>query len=420
MIPAADDPAAQALFDGLPRGGVSTEYADIGPRLGFAYDLLGNGRIAIRGGFGIFYDRVRTDYLSATAANPPFDQSSAIFDGSIDNPTGGTARAFPPNIAGIRSEMPTPRITSLNLGFQQEVLAGTVLHANYVGTLGDNLTRTVNINQLRAGTRLNPPASTTNVNALRPYLGYGNIIITENADESSYHSLQLSLTRRLLAGLEFGANYTFSKTLDTSSGTPEDPYDIARDYGLSAIHRAHNFNSHFIWQLPFFRSGGNLVTRGVLGGWDVSGVVVYQSGAPFTVTAPVDSARIGTNSTRATLVGEPVLPTDERTPQRWFNTAAFLNPSLMTPGQFGTSARNFLIGPSFSRVDLSLSKRFALGSRAKLQVRAEAFNVLNHPSFTGLNTTVRFDAAGNPAGGFGQVTSAAPGRVMEFGVRVTY
>jgi hypothetical protein len=420
VIPAADNPAAQALFVGLPRGGVPTEYGDVGPRVGFAYDLGGRNRTAIRGGYGIFYDRVRTDFLSATAANPPFDQSATIFDGNIDNPTGGTQRAFPPNIAGIRDRMPTPRVTTFNLGVQHEILQGTIVHLNYVGTLGDNLTRTVNINQLRAGTRLNPPASTTNVNALRPYPGYGNISITENADESSYHSLQLSVTRRLLAGLEFGGNYTFSKTLDTSSGTPEDPYNIARDYGLSSIHRAHNFNGHFIWQMPFLRNGGHALARGVLGGWDISGVVLYQSGAPFTVTAPVDAARIGTNSTRATLIGDPDLPADQRTPQLWFNTAAFLNPALMTPGQFGDSARNLLIGPSFNRIDLGLMKLFALGSRAKLQVRAEAFNVFNTVSFTGLNTTVRFDAAGNPTGGFGQVTSAAPGRVMEFGVRVTY
>jgi Carboxypeptidase regulatory-like domain/TonB-dependent Receptor Plug Domain/TonB dependent receptor len=420
VIPAADNPAAQALFAGLPRGGVDTEYTNFGPRLGLAYDVGGNARTALRGGFGIFYDRVRTDFLSATAANPPFDQSATIFDGNIDSPTGGTQRTFPPNIAGIRSEMPTPRITSFNLGVQRQVLAGTILHVNYVGTLGDNLTRTVNLNQLRAGTRLNPPASTTNVNALRPYPGYGNITITENGDESSYHSLQVSLTRRLQAGIEFGANYTWSKSIDTSSGTPEDPYNIARDYALSSIHRKHNFNSHFIWQLPFFRNGGNLLTHGVLGGWDISGVVVYQSGAPFTVTAPVDAARIGTNSTRATLIGDPRLPADERTPERWFNTAAFLNPALMTPGEFGNSGRNILIGPSFSRVDLSLGKQFGLGPRAKLQLRAESFNVLNMVSFTGLNTTVRFDAAGNPTGGFGQVTSAAPGRVMEFGVRLTY
>jgi hypothetical protein len=428
LIPAADDPANAALFVGLPRGGVPTEYKNIGPRLGFAYDPFGNGRTAIRGGYGIFYDRVRTDYLSSTAANPPFDRSATVFDGNIDNPTGATQRAFPPTINGIRSRMPTPRVTSFNLGVQREILRGTILHVNYVGTLGDHLTRTLNINQLPAGARLTPPASTTNVNALRPYLGYSNIYITENEDESNYHSLQLSLTRRLQKGLEFGVNYTFSKALDTTGGTtagtvppsPEDIYNIDRDYGLSAVHRAHNFNSYFIWQIPYFREDANRWRRGVLGGWDINGVVVYQSGQPFSVTAPVDAARIGVSSVRATVIGDPDLPADERTPQRWFNTSAFLDPALMTPGQFGTSARNLLIGPSFSRVDLGIAKVFAVTGRVKLQVRAEAFNALNKVSFTGLNTTVRFDTAGNPAGGYGQVTSAAPGSVLEFGVRMTF
>jgi outer membrane receptor protein involved in Fe transport len=420
LIPAADDPAAQALFVGLPRGGVPTEYTNIGPRIGFAYDLSGNGRTALRGGFGIFYDRIRSDFLSATAANPPFDRSATVFDGNIDNPTGATQRAFPPNIAGVRSSVPTPRITSFNIGIQHELLRGTILHVNYVGTLGDNLTRTLNINQLPAGTRLAPPASTTNVNALRPYLGYGTITITEDADESNYHSLQASLTRRLQAGLEFGANYTFSKALDTSSGTPEDPYNIARDYGLSAIHRAHNFNGYFIWQVPYFRDAANPLLRGTLGGWDISGVAVYQSGAPFSVMASVDAARTGVTPIRATVIGDPSLPASDRTPLHWFNTAAFLDPAQMTPGVYGNSARNLLIGPAYSRVDLSLAKVFAIASRVKLQVRAEAFNVLNMVSFTGLNTTVRFDAAGNPTGGFGQVTSAAPGRVFEFGVRMTF
>jgi hypothetical protein len=316
--------------------------------------------------------------------------------------------------------MPTPRITSFNLGVQHEVLAGTILHVNYVGTFGDHLTRTVNINQLRAGTQLNPPASATNINALRPYLGYGNMTITENEDESRYHSLQLSLTRRLLAGLEFGANYTFSRTTDTTGGTPQDVYNISADARLSSVHRAHTFNGHFIWRLPFFHDAGSLVVRNVLGGWDISGVVVAQSGAPFTVTAPVDAARIGVNTTRATLIGDPELPANERTPQRWFNTGAFLNPALMTPGEFGNSPRNVLTGPSFNRVDFGLMKSLKLTGRTNLQLRADAFNIFNTVSFTGLNTTVRFDAAGNPAGGYGQVTSAAPGRVMEFGVRLTF
>ena len=420
VIPAADDPAATALFDGLPRGGVPTEYRDFSPRLGFAYDLFGKGRTAVRGGFGIFYDRVRTDYLSATSGNPPFVRSANVFDGNIDNPTGATQRSFPPSLAGIRSRMPTPRVMSFNIGVQHELLQGTIVHVNYVGTLGDHLTRTVDINQLKAGTRLNPPASTTNVNALRPYPGYGSISITENEDESNYHSLQTSLTRRLRAGVEFGANYTFSKALDTSSGTPEDVYNIARDYGLSSVHRAHNFNSYFIWQVPFFRGASNRLLRGALGGWDISGVAVYQSGAPFTVTVPTDIARIGVNSARASLVGDPGLPSDERTPLRWFNTAAFLDPAKMTPGQFGTSARNVLIGPSFNRVDAGIAKLFQLSSRMKLQIRADAFNAFNMTSFTSLNTTVRFDAAGNPTGGYGAVTSAAPGRVLEFGARLTF
>jgi hypothetical protein len=315
---------------------------------------------------------------------------------------------------------------------QHELLSGTILHVNYVGTLGDNLTRIVNINQLRAGTRLNPPASTANVNSLRPYPGYGNISITENEDESNYHSLQTSLTRRLQKGLEFGANYTWSKALDTSGGSdnvaannpgfgqPEDVYNIAREYGLSAVHRAHNFNGYFIWQIPFLREASNPIVRGALGGWDINGVIVYQSGAPFSVTAPVDAARIGVNSVRATLIGDPNLPSNQRTPQQWFNTAAFLNPSLMTPGEFGNGGRNILIGPSLNRVDFGLAKVFALTSRMKLHIRAEAFNAFNTVSFTNLNNVVRFDAAGNPTGGFGAVTAAAPGRVMEFGVRLTF
>jgi hypothetical protein len=313
-IPAAESAAAQALFAGLPRGGYETSYGDVGPRLGFAYDPWGRGKTAIRGGFGIFYDRIRTDYLGNTAANPPFIQSANVFDGNIDDPRGGTTRSFPPNLSAIRADMPTPKVISMNLGVQQELPGAVILHVNYVGTLGRNLTRTVNINQLPVGTRLNPPASTTNVNALRPYPGYGNISVMENADRSSYNALQVSAVRKMRQGLEFGINYAFSRTLDTSSGTPQDVYNVDADYGLSSIHRAHVLSVNYVYEIPFFRQHRNKALRGVLGGWSVSGVTVYQSGAPFSVTVPVDVARIGVTSSRATLVGDPNLPSSERTP----------------------------------------------------------------------------------------------------------
>ncbi|HEY2941261.1 MAG TPA: hypothetical protein VGN09_02395, partial [Vicinamibacteria bacterium] len=186
------------------------------------------------------------------------------------------------------------------------------------------------------------------------------------------------------------------------------------------IHRAHVLSVNYVYEIPFFRQHASRLLRGVLGGWTLSGVTVYQSGAPFTVTVPVDIARIGVALSRATLVGDPNLPAGERTPSRWFNTEAFLPPERMTPGQFGNSGRNILIGPSFRQWDVGLSKWVGLNSRVKLQLRAEAFNVFNQVSFTNLNTTVRFDSSGRPSQGYGGVTAAGPGRTLELGARVTF
>lgn len=178
---------------------------------------------------------------------------------------GGATRSFPPNLTAIRSEMPTPKVISMNVGVQQELPASIILHVNYVGTRGRNLTRTVNINQLRPGTRLSPPASTTNVNALRPHLGYANISLQENADRSTYNSLQVSAVRKMNRGLDFGVNYTWSRAMDTSSETPQDVYNIAADHGLSAFHRAHVLSVSYVYEIPFFRQHGNKALRSVLG-----------------------------------------------------------------------------------------------------------------------------------------------------------
>ena len=422
-IPVFGDPAMAGLFVGLPKSGVPTNYGDMGPRLGFAWDPFGSGRTAIRGGFGMFYDLMRSAQAAASAANPPFDREANVFDGNIDDPAGGVAAPpFPPNLSGIRDRMPTPTVYTFNLGVQRAIGFETILHANLVGTLGRNRNRVVNINQLPPGTRLSPPASTTNVNALRPYPGYANINIRENADRSNYRSLQLSAVRRLAAGLSFAVNYTWSRAFDSSAGSVQDVYDIEADYGRSPIHRSHILNANFTYELPFFRRSPSALLSQVFGGWDLAGIFMYQSGAPFNVTVPADVARIGVNSSRASLVpgADPRLPAGERTPEHWFNTSAFLPPQEMTPGRFGDSPRGVLIGPRFMRADLSLSKSFGLGRDTQLQLRAEAFNVFNTVSFTSLNTTVRFDSTGNPTRGFGAVTAAAPGRSLALGARLTF
>lgn len=152
----------------------------------------------------------------------------------------------------------------------------------------------------------------------------------------------------------------------------------------------------------------------------MAGITTYQSGAPNSVTVPVDVARVGASSTRATSIGDPNLSSGQRTLARWFNTSAFLPSGQMVQGRWGTTGRNILRGPGMGQWDLSLLKDFQIHERTGLQFRAEGFNIWNHPYFTAINTTVNFDANGNPSQNFGAVTASGPGRVLEFALKLTF
>jgi hypothetical protein len=419
-VPAAGDSTLQRLFVGLPQGGFATNHGDIGPRVSFALDPSGRGLTAVRGGMGIFYDRMPTNTLINPSGNPPFNTNASIFDGNIDNPTGGTTRSFPSTISMLPQRIPDSSVISYNLGVQQQLSRNVIIDVGYVGNVGRHLLRTINLNQLPVGTRLNAPNSTINQNALRPFPGYGAINVLDHGDNSSYNSLQVSASRRMQNGLSMTANYTFSRTLDTSSGSPQDSYNARSDYGLSSIHRAHLLNVNYIYELPFFRKHANAIVHNVLGGWEVSGVTTYQSGAPNNVTVLSDVARIGATSSRASVIGDPNLTSGSRTLARWFNTDAFLAPEKMIPGQFGNAGRNILIGPGFSEWDVAAIKNFDFADRARIQFRAQAFNVVNHPSFTAIDTTVRFDSAGKPAQTYGAVTGVGPARTLELGLKLIF
>src|SRR5262249_13656491 len=147
-------------------------------------------------------------------------------------------------------------------------------------------------------------------------------------------------------------------------------------YGLSSVHRAQLLNVNYIYELPFFRKGGNAVLRNTLGGWEVAGVTTYQSGAPNSISVTSDVARIGASSSRASFIANPNLSAGERTLSRWFNTDAALPPERMIQGVFGNGGRNVLIGPGFNQWDVSVIKNFVLHERARLQFRAESFNLV--------------------------------------------
>ncbi|MCX6602703.1 MAG: hypothetical protein NTV52_03835 [Acidobacteria bacterium] len=419
-IPAASDPSLKRLFVGFSSGAYNTNHYDIGPRFGFAYDPFATGRTAIRGGFGMFYDRTPTNVLINPSGNPPFNVTASIFDGNIDNPTGGTQRDFPSNLSMLPRDLNTPSVISYNLGVQQQLPFKIILDVGYVGNLVKHISRTININQLRVGTRLNAPASTVNQNALRPYLGYANINMRDHGDNSNYNSLQSTISRRVASGFSITANYTWSRAIDSSSGTPQDSYNARPDYGLSSVHRAHLLNVNYIYELPFFKKSSHAILKNALGGWEFAGVTTYQSGAPNSIIVTSDVGRIGASSSRASLLSNPNITAGERTLTRWFNTDSALPPERMVQGVFGNGGRNVLIGPGFSQWDVSAIKNVDVGERARLQFRAESFNLTNHPSFTSIDTTARFDAAGKPTGTYGAVTAAGPSRVLEFGLKLIF
>jgi hypothetical protein len=300
-------------------------------------------------------------------------------------------------------------------------MAGRVIvEASYVGTQGRHLIRTLNLNQLRTGTLLLAQNSGANINALRPYQGYGNISMVETADNSNYNSLQASANRRMSNNFSLGISYTLSRTLDTSSGTPQYSYDVRPDYGLSSIHRAQVLNLNYVYEIPFLRKSARRLVRYTVAGWQVSGIVSYQSGAPFNVTVPFDAARNGSSSSRATVVGDPNLSSGQRTLARWFNTEAFLAQDKMTLGAYGNAGRNVLIGPGFNQWDMALLKNVRFTDSRSLQLRVESFNVWNNPAFTSINTTVRFASDGKPSQNYGSVTASGPGRSLEFGVKLFF
>ncbi len=418
-----NNPALQSLFIGLPLTGSNTNKNDWSPRLGIAFDPFGNGKTAIRTGFGMFYDRMGTDVKVDLTSMPPFVNSANVYNGNIDNPAGGAASVFPANLALWPLHLPDPTVLTWNFGVEQQVFENTILGLAYVGTAGRHLFRTIDINQLPLGTLLNPANAGANVNALRPYPGYAEIDGRDNGDNSHYNSLQVKLSRRTRHGLAFGVNYTFSRVLDdtagsvaqvTVGGSAQNNYNANADYGLSAFQRKNVLNFHYIYELPFFAKSGNLALRNIVGGWEVAGVTTFQSGAPNSVTVAQDIAGIGVGSSRASANGQdPNLPSGQRTVAQWFNTQAFLPVASMVKGQFGNTGRDILIGPGFQVWNISMIKNIAFGEKARLQFRAESYDIFNHPNFAGIGTTVG-------ASNFGNVTAAGPGRILSFGLKLMF
>jgi hypothetical protein len=419
--------------NGYPDSLVSRSSISFGPRLGLAYDLFGNGKTALRTGFGMFYDTGQTNPLRNAMGNPPIAYSPVLYYGSLDNYAGTSGAIGPSNLSILFGDAPLPSTMNFSFGIQHQAL-GTVFDASYVGALSRHWQITRNLNPIPMFGRFDAkngdptqPGRALPDNFFRPYPGYGDLNASLWSGNSNYNAFQFSANRRFKRGLQFGAAFTWSKTLGFASGDGDSvsPYFPTRhrNYGPLSFDRPFMLVVNYMYDLPKIGSRmGFRPARWVFDNWQVSGITSFISGSPFTPGLGTSDGADLTGSSegaRVTVVGGPKLDKSERTFYRNFNTDAFAR----TPaGNFGNAGVGVLHGPGANNWDIAVSKRFPLFSEGRyFQFRTEMFNAWNHTQFSGYFTGTRFDTTGRQTDpNFGAYSSARPPRTIQLSLRVNF
>jgi hypothetical protein len=317
---------------------------------------------------------------------------------------------------------------------QQNVGAGVVVDAGYVGSLGRHQARIRNLNWIPFGANFKPenadpsnPASPLPPSFLRPYAGFADIPNIEYDATSNYHSLQITANRRFSRGVQFGVAWTWSKALDygqgsgSGAGSISSQLPIRLNYGLSDIDRTHIAKINWVWDVPKMAwswKPGRYLTDG----WQLSGITSFMSGAPtgvgWSTTYSVDTTGSPTDGARVVVIADPVLPKGERTFSRNFRTDVFRPPVV---GTIGNAARTILRRPGAHNWDAVLVKNIPIRERVRLQLRCELYNAFNHTQFSTFDTGARFDQQGNQVNGnFGAFTAAVNPRKMQLALRVSF
>jgi len=414
------------LFVGdLPRGLYPTDKNNFAPRFGFAWDVFGDGKFAMRGAWGLFYDTVNTD--SVAQENPPFAGSTTLFNGLLSDP--GAGKTFPPVIPdaakfewvyplnlyysdlGVR----TPYSQQWNLTLERQFGKDVSVQAAYVGKDTKKLQafRPWNVAIWRPG------ASLDDINERVPFLPgtYGSeIIVLSSAFNQHYESVQFKVDKRFSNDFSVLGVYTLGKSIDHNSETSlgacvANPYDIDSERGRADYDARHVFAASWLWT-PV-KSGTSLARR-IAGGWNLSGIHRIRSGYPMTFYIGDDVALggdiCGGGQQHPDILSNPALSHKSRQAmiERFFNTDVFEFPK---EGTYGTGGRNVLSGPASSTSDFAILKDFAVTESHKVQFRAEFSNAFNQVNFS---DPENYMTSGDD---FGRVLGAGSGRAIQLGLK---
>jgi len=439
--------AGDAGFPKNAKTGLDKQWWNLSPRMGVAWDVRGDGRLAVRSSYSMAYDFMAGEYHNINANAPPFGNRSLIVDptGLFDDPYKGVGGDPHPITTGPSTDYPafgtfgtmdpginSPRIQSWNVTVEQQLGTQWGVSASYLGSHSDRLWAQVALNPgvyrglgpcVINGVSYNVCSTNANLNQRRVLYQQnpreagliGALDLNTDVGYQNYRGLKLSAQRRAPGGLNLNGSYTLSRCKGTPTATgfnqqsagylkPDDP---SFDAGYCDQDRTHIASLTTGYETP---EVGGPALRAIASHWRLSGIIAARSGSRLNITSGRDNAFTGLASQRVNKVSDDFYAAD-RTLTQYFNTAAFAQPAS---GTLGDLPRNSAVGPNFWNIDLAVSRLIAVSDTQRLELRLESFNLLNH--FNWGNPVANFNA-----GTFGRITTqAGDPRIIQFGIKYDF